>query len=75
MHYDGRLWSTEQLGNYTFGYFGATYEYGEEFLCFGAGVYQKATDPQEERKFFESYWDDPIDQGYIRMGFQKYHSN
>jgi hypothetical protein len=74
MYYDGRLWSSEQLGNYTFGYFGAAYGYIEEFLCFGAGVYQKGTDPNPEWTFGGSYWDDPRDQVEIRLGYHKYFS-
>jgi len=71
----GRLWSIEQLGNYTFGYFGAAFGYGEEFLCFGAGVYQKFSPSSESVwGFFESYWDDPRDQENIRRGYRKYES-
>ena len=74
MYYDGNLWSAEELGNYTFGYFGAANGYGEEFLCFGAGVYQKATDPNPAWLLFDSYWDDPRDQEFIRMGYQFFDS-
>jgi len=72
MYYDGYIWSAENLSNYAFGYFGAAFGYSEEFLCFGAGVYQVLSPSESEWGFFESYWDDPIDQANIRMGYQKY---
>lgn len=71
MYCDGRMWSSEQLGNYTFGYFGAAYGYGEEFLSFGAGMYQIASGTSNW-KWMSSYWDDPIDNYYVRMGHRAY---
>jgi len=73
MYYDGRLWSSEQLGNFTFGYFGASYGYSEEFLCFGAGIYQIVSGTSR-REWMSTYWDDPSDGALIRMGWQN-HAN
>jgi len=73
MYYDGRLWANEQLGNYTFGYFGAACGYSEEFICFGAGMYQIKSG-NSQWGWASSYWDDPRDQANIRMGYQKYYS-
>lgn len=71
MHYNDGLWSAEQLGNYSFGYFGAAYEYDKEFLCFGAGMYQIVSG-RSDWSYFSSYFDDPRDTYYIRMGWDAY---
>ena len=73
MYYNSRLWSAEQLGNFAFGYFGAAYGYGVEFLGFGAGMYQIVSGTSDW-SFFSSYFDDPIDNAYIRLGHSQYWS-
>ena len=71
MYYNSRLWSAEELGNYSFGYLGAAYGYDKEFLCFGAGIYQIVSGTSDW-SFVSSYFDDPADSYFIRMGWDAY---
>ena len=71
MYYNGMFWSAEMLGNYCFGYLGAAYGYSEEFLCFGAGMYQIKSGTSKF-SWFSTYFDDPRDSAQIRLGVQAY---
>jgi len=73
MYFDGRLWSVEQLGNWGFGYVGAALLFSEEFLSLGAGVYQLLS-INSDWSWWNTYFDDPIDNAYIRLGFSDYES-
>ena len=74
MYFDGKLWSGEMLGNMSFGYLGGAYGYNEEFLCFGAGLYQIKDHKIKALLQFNtwSYGDDPRDTFQIRMGYNMY---
>ena len=74
MRYNGRLWTSEQLGNYFYGYLGAAYGYGLEFLSFGAGVYQIASGGSDW-SYYSGYFDEPMDNYYITMGWNAYWSD
>lgn len=71
MDYKGHLLSAENLGNYAYGYLGAAYGYGEEFLCAGAGGYQ-VLEGHSDWPYVKTYFDEPEDNAMIRLGWAQY---
>ena len=75
--YEGEIRKTDDLGNMLFGYVGKLFGYDDDFLCFGAGVYQVLSGTSS-KEFLNSYsfGDDPRDTEMIRKGiaiYKRYH--
>ena len=63
----------DDLGNIAFGYYGAAV-YGEDFLHFGAGLYQLISDIQKLNpiQINGKFYDDPQDYDMIAYGYNLY---
>jgi hypothetical protein len=72
--YDGHLMSSEDLGNYHFGYIGAAYGLPISMLHMGAGVYQLKNVFSDHSVLGNWQWgfDEPQDWYYIEEGYNAY---
>ena len=64
----------ENLGNYNYGLTGKACGFGDTTLKAGAGLYQIYSGTSSFN-FYNSFFDDPVDQSWIREGIGDFNSN
>jgi len=64
----------EHVGNFNYGATGKALGFTNELLKGGAGVYQALYGPRSW-SFYNSWFDDPVDQEMIKEGFEWYDEN
>jgi len=74
---DLRLSSSEDLGNRSYGTFGAAFGFTRVFLHIGAGVYQIIGNSEKDINWDNSRWlfDEERDYYYIDLGYDDYYRN
>lgn len=64
----------EHVGNFNYGATGKALGFTDELLKGGAGLYQALFGPRS-LSFYNSWFDDPVDQEMIKQGFEWYDNN
>ena len=69
--YEGKIIDYDSPGNILYGYLGKSMGFEDDILLVAAGAAQ-ILDNTSSFKYISSYFDDPRDQVYIKLGIQKY---